>query len=79
MDFSSRIEVVKMNLLPTLLYLFLILPVRVPDPQFTAWDKLISRFIWAGAMPRIRLKTLQLDKENGGLALPNFGEYYYAA
>ena len=79
MDFSSRIEVVKINLLPRLLYLFLSLPIRVPVSQFSAWDKLISRFIWAGARPRIRLKTLQLDKENGGLALPNLREYYYAA
>ncbi|CAJ1058984.1 unnamed protein product [Xyrichtys novacula] len=79
MDFSSRIEVVKMNLLPRLLYLFLSLPVRIPDTQFSAWDKLISRFIWAGARPRIRLKTLQLDKENGGLALPDLRGYYYAA
>lgn len=79
MDFSSRIEVVKMNLLPRLLYLFLSLPAKVTDSQFITWDKLISRFIWAGTRPRIRLKTLQLDKENGGLALPSFREYYYAA
>ena len=76
MDFSSRIEVVKMNLLPIGCLLF---PVRAPDSRFSAWHKLISRFIWAEARPRIRFKTLQLDKENGGLALPNFRKYYYAA
>ncbi len=79
LDFSSRIELVKMNLLPRLLYLFSSLPVRVPQSQFEVWDKLISRFIWAGARPRIKLRTLQIDKENGGIALPKFKEYYYTA
>lgn len=79
LDFGARIDSVKMNLLPRLLYLFLSLPVRIPETQFRVWDKQISRFIWAGARPRVRFKTLQLNKENGGLALPNFKNYYYAA
>lgn len=61
LDFSSRIEAVKMKVLPRLLYLFLSLPVRIPDSQFSMWDKQLSRFIWAGARPRVRFKTLQID------------------
>ena len=68
-----------MNILPRLLYLFLSLPVRIPDSQFSMWDKQLSRFIWAGARPRVRFKTLQIDRDNGGLAIPNLWEYYYAA
>lgn len=55
-----------MNVLPRLLYLFLSLPVRIPDSQFTTWEKQISWFIWAGARPRVKFKTLQLDKGKGG-------------
>ena len=62
-----------------LLVQFLSLPGSVPESQFTACDKLISRFIWAGGRPRIRFKTLQLDKEIGGLALQDLREYQYAA
>uniref|UniRef100_A0A669CJ85 Reverse transcriptase domain-containing protein n=1 Tax=Oreochromis niloticus TaxID=8128 RepID=A0A669CJ85_ORENI len=79
MDLSSRIEAIKMSVLPRLLYLFTSLPVYIPDAQFVRWDKLVSRFIWKGVKPRIRFKTLQLRKEKGGLALPNFKEYFYAA
>uniref|UniRef100_A0A671UN80 Reverse transcriptase domain-containing protein n=1 Tax=Sparus aurata TaxID=8175 RepID=A0A671UN80_SPAAU len=75
----QRVEVIKMNVLPRLLYLFHSLPVEVPDTDFKEWDKLISRYIWQGRRPRIRFKTLQLPKNRGGLALPCMKSYYQAA
>lgn len=51
LDFGNRILAIKMNILPRLLYLFQLLPVKIPDTQFRAWDKQISRFIWDGKKP----------------------------
>ena len=79
LDFSSRIELIRMNVLPRLLYLFQSLPIEIPQTQFTSWDKMISRFIWNGKRPRVRFKTLQLQRERGGLSLPNLKEYFHAA
>jgi len=79
LDFSSRINVIKMNILPRLLYLFQSLPVEIPLKQFVQWDKMVSRFIWEGKRPRIHLSTLHLRKEKGGMALPNFKLYFQAA
>lgn len=79
LDLSSRIKVVKMNLVPRLLYLFQSLPIAIPQIKFNSWDKTISRFIWNGKKPRIRYTTLQLPKDKGGMSLPNLEEYYYAA
>lgn len=79
LDFSSRIEIIKMNILPGILYLFQSLPTEIPTSQFREWNKKISRFIWAGKRPRIKYATLQIPKDKGGLALPNLLEYYYAA
>ena len=79
MDLTDRINAVKMNIQPRLLYLFQSLPVEVPQAQFTKWDKLISRFVWEGRRPRIRFTTLQLPKDKGGMALPNLRQYFYAA
>ena len=64
------------NLLPTLLYLFLSPPVSIPETQFTTWNKLISRFVWAGARPRLKLQTLKIGVKIVGLALPKFKENY---
>jgi len=76
---NDRINVVKMNILPRLLYLFLSLPVDVSKDQFLKWDKCISRFVWGGKRPRICYATLQLLKDRGGMALPNLKEYFLAA
>lgn len=48
MNLATRVEMIKMNLLPRLLYLFTLLPVEMIDKDFTEWDKLISRFMWEG-------------------------------
>lgn len=68
LDLSSRIQIIRMNVLPRLLYLFQSLPVEVPQSQF-----------WGGKRPRIRLETLQLPKEEGGMGLPNLKAYFHAA
>ena len=78
-DLSSRIEIIKINVLPRLLYLFQTLPVMIPPKQFMEWDRWISRFIWGGRRPRIRFSTMQLHKDKGGMAVPKLQDYFYAA
>jgi len=75
----GRIETVKMNLLPRLPFLFQSLPIRVPMSIFKMLNKLISQFIRRNKRPRVKLTTLHLPKDKGGLALPNLKFYYWAA
>lgn len=75
----GRVECVRMNILPRLLYPFQMLPIEIPNNVFAKLDKQISKFIWAGKRPRIKYKTLQLMKTDGGVCLPNFRYYYWAA
>ena len=79
LSFSSRIDSIKMNILPKLLYLFQTLPIEIGQKQFNEWDKILSRYIWQGKRPRIRFKTLQLPKTKGGWGLPSLRDYYWAA
>lgn len=42
----NRTEIIKMNILPRLLFLFLSLPIVIPVRQFNECKRMISRFIW---------------------------------
>lgn len=42
----GRVETIKINLLPRLLFLLQLLPIRVPISIFKVLNKLISQFIW---------------------------------
>lgn len=39
MDFETQIEVIKINVVPRLLYLFQSIPQMIPEAQFRYWDK----------------------------------------
>lgn len=71
----ARISTVKMNVLPRVNFLFSMLPLPPPENSFKELNTAISRFIWMKKKPRIRLKTMQHKKLDGGLSLPNFELY----
>lgn len=75
----GRVETIKMNVLPRLLFLFQSLPLFLPKSFFKCLDKIISSFIWAGKIPKVNKTILQRNKRDGGLALPNFLFYYWSA
>uniref|UniRef100_A0A0S7EYH1 LIN1 n=2 Tax=Poeciliopsis prolifica TaxID=188132 RepID=A0A0S7EYH1_9TELE len=75
----GRINVVKMNVLPKFLFLFQSIPLFMPKTFFDSLDRLINGFIWIGKSPRVRKALLQSCKLSGGLALPDFQLYYWAA
>ena len=75
----GRINTVKMNILPKFLCLFHCLPIFLLKHFFKTIDQTISDFLGCGKAPRIRKSILQRCKFNGGLSLPNFQLYCWAA
>ena len=68
-----------MNVLPKFLFLFQCLPIFLPKSFFKTVHSIICHFLWNGKIPRVRQKVLQNWKFYGGLSLPNFQFYYWAA
>ncbi|KAF7253859.1 LINE-1 retrotransposable element ORF2 protein, partial [Varanus komodoensis] len=75
----GRIALAKMNILPKLLFLFQVIPIKIDRNFFDDLNFQISRFMWRKKKPRIKLKILQEAKENGGFGLPDWMLYYQAS
>lgn len=73
------INIIKMNVLPTFLYLFQSLPLHPPSSFFPRMKKIFTNVIWNNQRPRLRLSLLYLPYERGGLQVPNLSWYYWAA
>uniref|UniRef100_A0A8C5QCM2 Reverse transcriptase zinc-binding domain-containing protein n=1 Tax=Leptobrachium leishanense TaxID=445787 RepID=A0A8C5QCM2_9ANUR len=75
----GRINVLKKNILPRLLYLFQTLPIAVPNLFFRSLQTRFTSFVWNKRQRRLRFALLTAAKSAGGLALPHVRRYYQAA
>lgn len=78
-SWTGRVNIVKMDILPKLLYTFQALPLEPSKKQMKELRKAIVEFIWAHKTHRIKRENLTRKKRNGGLALPDCAKYLQAA
>lgn len=75
----GRINILKMNTLPKLLYLFQTIPLAPPTNFFAKMKQIFCNFIWNNRRPRLRMTLLYLPYDRGGLGVPFLQGYYWAA
>lgn len=78
MSLLGRIAIIKMNLLPRVMYLLQNLPIIRSYQKLEQWQKKVMRFIWGGGKARIKVKVMCDAQERGGLQVPNFRIYHEA-
>lgn len=75
----ALVNTIKINILPRFSYLFQCISLFLPQTFSRKVDSLILEFVWNMKVPRMRKQYLQRPKQLGGMTLPNFRFYYWAA
>lgn len=78
MTWFGRVNVIKMNVLPRIIYILYTIPITLPQIFFKQIKRALTKFVWGDKHPRISYEILRRQKEEGGLGLPDVNLYYKA-
>lgn len=79
LNLMGCVPLLRMMFLPKFNYVFRNCPIWLSGAFLQEMNQCVSQFIWNGTLTRLARSTLHMPVQTGGLALPIFQVYYWAA
>ena len=77
-SWTGRIHIIKIAILPKVMYRFNAIPIKVPMTYFTDIEQTVQKCIWNHKGPQIAASILGKKNNAGGITIHNINLYFKA-